>query len=105
VLFPHARQVLRITRRRRALGAIEHSKLCSQRLYQFNLVLDGTSRESASVWLRTVDGRTECRMTRAWAGEVANHEGLASAEDFFGPWEQHVGEVAARRRAMNKPIL
>ncbi len=83
---------------------IEDSKLCSQRLYQFNLVLDGTSSESASVWLRTVDGRTTCRMTRAWVGEVANHDGLASAEHFFDVWEQYVGEVAARRRAMNKPI-
>ena len=36
----------------------QDSELCSQRLFQFNLVLDGRSSESASVWLRTIDGHT-----------------------------------------------
>jgi hypothetical protein len=83
---------------------IEDSRLCSQRLYQFNLVLDGQSRESASVWLRTSDGRTTSQMKRSWVGEVARHDGLAMAEDFFDVWEHHVAEVAERRRTMGKPM-
>jgi hypothetical protein len=83
---------------------LEGSKLCSQRLYQFNLVFDGQSRESASVWLRTVDGRTTSRMDRTWAGAVGSRDGLAALEDFLVCWEGHVATVAARRRAMGKPV-
>jgi len=79
-------------------------KLCSQRLYQFNLVLDGQSRESASVWLRTVDGRTTTRMERPWVGAVRSRDGLAAPEDFLVGWEEHVASVAARLRAMGKPM-
>jgi len=83
---------------------IEDSELCSQRLYQFNLVLDGQSRESASVWLRTVDGRTTTRMERPWVGAVRSRDGLAAPEDFLAGWEEHVASVAARRRAMGKTM-
>jgi hypothetical protein len=83
---------------------IEDSKLCSQRLYQFNLVLDGESSESASVWLRTLDGRTTSRLALMWVGEVARRDGLVMAEDFFDAWEDYVAQVAERRRAMGKPM-
>jgi hypothetical protein len=83
---------------------IEASKLCSQRLYQFNLILDGRSRESASVWLRTVDGRTTSFMERPWAGGIGSRDGLASPGDFLDDWEDHVAAVAARRQAMGKPM-
>jgi hypothetical protein len=83
---------------------IEGSRLCSQRLHQFNLVLDGRSRESASVWLRTIDGRTSSRMERPWAGGIGSRDGLAAPEDFFVGWEEHVASVAARRQAMGKPM-
>lgn len=80
------------------------SELCSQRLYQFNLVLDAESSESASVWLRTVDGQTTSYLKRSWVGTVASRAGLAQPEDFFDVWEQHVAEVAHRRRVMGKPL-
>ena len=83
---------------------IEDSKLCSQRLYQFNLVLDGRSRESASVWLRTIEGHTTTRMERPWVGGVGSRVGLATPEDFLIGWEEHVAAVAARRRTMGKPM-
>ncbi|MEY9934140.1 hypothetical protein ABH926_008804 [Catenulispora sp. GP43] len=83
---------------------IRDSRLCSQRLYQFNLVLDGESREAASVWLRTSRGHTYSRMTRNWVGELARCDGLAAPDDFLGEWERYVHEVADRRRSMGKPL-
>jgi len=83
---------------------LQDSRLCSQRLYQFSLVLDGESRESASVWLRTSRGRTYSRMTRDWVGELVRHDGLAAAEDFLDEWERYVHEVAGRRRSMGKSV-
>ncbi|MEY9891719.1 hypothetical protein ABIA31_005387 [Catenulispora sp. MAP5-51] len=78
------------------------SRLCSQRLYQFNFVFDGQSSESASVWLRTAEGRTTARLDRDWVGTFATLDGVPSAEDFFEVWEAYVAEVAARRREMGK---
>lgn len=42
------------------------SHLCSQRLYQFDLVLDGRTSEGASIWLRTRNGLTTSRLARPW---------------------------------------
>jgi len=86
-----------------AADLLRWSELCSQHLYQFNLVLDGRSSPAASVWLRSVHGVSRCRMTRPWAGEMARRDGLVQPEDFFEPWEGYVGEVAARRRQMGRP--
>lgn len=78
---------------------ISGSRLCSQRLYQLNLLLDGHSREVASIWLRTRNGRTVSRLTRRWpGGELARHEGIAHPDDFLAPWESYLAEVAQRRR-------
>jgi hypothetical protein len=77
------------------------SRLCSQRLYQLNVVLDGRSREGASIWLRTRNGRTISRFIRPWpGGELARHEGIAQPDDFAGPWEAYLATVAERRREM-----
>ena len=83
---------------------IRDSHLCSQRLYQFNLVLDGESREAASVWLRTSRGRTYSRMTRNWVSELARCGGLATPHHFLSAWERYMAEVADRRRSMGKPL-
>ncbi|MFD0631665.1 hypothetical protein [Catenulispora yoronensis] len=83
---------------------IRDSRLCSQRLYQFNLVLDGESREAASVWLRTSRGRTYSRMTRNWVGELTRRDGLAEYDDFLDEWERYTAEVADRRRSIGKPL-
>lgn len=80
------------------------SRLCSQRLYQFNLVLDGESREAARVWLRTSRGRTYSRITRNWVGELGRFDGLAAPDAFLSQWERYVREVADRRRSMGKPL-
>jgi hypothetical protein len=82
---------------------ITGSRLCSQRLYQLNLLLDGDSRESASIWLRTKDGRTVSRLVRPWpGGELARWEGVASPDDFVHPWETYLAEVAQRRRQRDR---
>jgi hypothetical protein len=88
---------------RRAPGTdselIAGSRLCSQHVYQLNLLLDGDSRVSASIWLRTRDGRTISRLVRPWpGGELARCEGVASPDDFEDPWESYLAEVAQRRR-------
>jgi hypothetical protein len=67
---------------------VRDSQLCSQRLYQLNLVLDGRSREGASIWLRTRNGHTISRFIRPWpAGELARREGIAHPGDFAESWE------------------
>lgn len=85
-------------------AVLQDSELCSQRLYQFNLVLDGRSRESASVWLRTIDGHATSLLKRDWVGGVASVDGIAEPEDFFDAWERYVADVAGRRRAMGKSM-
>jgi hypothetical protein len=82
---------------------IEDSQLCSQRLYQLDLVLDGNSREAASIWLRTRNGHITSRFVRPWpSGELARHEGLAQPGDFAEPWEAYLAAVAQRRREMGR---
>ncbi len=82
---------------------ITGSRLCSQRLYQFNLLLDGDGRESASIWLQTRNGRTVSRLVGPWpVGELARCEGVAGPGDFEDPWESHLAEVAQRRRQMGR---
>jgi len=81
---------------------VERAALCSQRLYQFNLVLDGSSREAASVWLRYRRGSLQSTMTRLWAGAVAARPGVAQPEDFFGSWNEYVEGVAERRLKRGK---
>ena len=82
---------------------VHDSRLCSQRLYQLNLVLDGRSREGASIWLRTRNGHTISRFIRPWpAGELARHGGIAHPRDFTEPWEAYLADVAERRRKMGR---
>jgi hypothetical protein len=82
---------------------ISGSQLCSQRLYQLNLVLDGHSREAASIWLRTRNGHVISRFTQPWpAGELARREGVARPEDFAEHWEALLAGVAERRRKRSR---
>ncbi len=81
---------------------IRDSRYCSQRVFQLNLLLDGTNCESATIWLRTLDGVLVSRMTRPWVGEVARMEGLARPADFSEQWEGYLAEVAQRRRQLGR---
>lgn len=82
---------------------ISGSELCSQRLYQLNLILDGRSREGASIWLRTRAGRTVSRLVRPWpGGELARLEGVAHPGDFRDRWEAYLADVAQRRQQMGR---
>ncbi|HUB40101.1 MAG TPA: hypothetical protein VMA72_14720 [Streptosporangiaceae bacterium] len=79
------------------------SHLCSQRVWQFDLILDGRSTEGASIWLRTRYGRITSRFIRPWpAGELGSREGLAQPDDFTEAWEQCLAAIAERRRAMRR---
>jgi hypothetical protein len=82
---------------------IRASRLCSQRLYQLNLVLDGRSREGASIWLRSRNGRTVSRLARRWPGkELGRHEGIARPDDFEDLWNNYLASVAQRRQEMGR---
>jgi hypothetical protein len=82
---------------------VHDSGLCSQRLYQLNLVLDGRSRQGASIWLRTRNGHTISRLIRPWpAGELARRDGIARPGDFTEPWEAYLAGVAERRQKMGR---
>lgn len=79
------------------------SNLCSQRVWQFNLVLDGRSREGASIWLRTRSGLTTSRLIRPWpSGELGRREGLAQPQEFTEAWEECLATIAERRRVMRR---
>jgi hypothetical protein len=79
------------------------SHLCSQRVWQLNLILDGRSSEGASIWLRTRNGRTTSRLIRPWPpGELGSHEGPAQPHDFTEAWEECLAAIAKRRRAMRR---
>lgn len=82
---------------------VRDSRLCSQRLYQLNLVLDGRSREGASIWLRTRNSHTISRFMRPWpAGALARREGIAHPDDFAESWEAYLADVAERRWKMGR---
>lgn len=82
---------------------VRDSQLCSQRLYQLNLMLDGRSREGASIWLRTRNGQLTSRLIRPWpGGDLARRDGIAHPGDFTEPWETYLEGVAQRRRAMGR---
>ncbi len=77
------------------------SCLCSQRLLQYNLVLDARSREHASVWLRTRHGRTVSSFVTGFFGrERVTADGIAKPGTFADRWASCVEAVAARRREM-----
>ena len=71
---------------------IHGSQYCSQRLFQFNLVLEGISKESASVWIRTINGKVISRFSLLWPaiGEVARLEGFAQPNDFDVQWQTYL---------------
>ncbi len=82
---------------------IDGSHLCSQRAWQFNLVLDGRTSEGASIWLRTRNGLTTSRLVRPWpSGELARRDGLAQPSDFAEVWKACLAAIAERRRAMGR---
>lgn len=82
---------------------IEDSNLCSQRLLQYNLVVDGTSREHASVWLRTRRGRSVSTFVGAtgfFGRDRETADGIAESRTFAERWLSCVEAVANRRRDM-----
>jgi hypothetical protein len=82
---------------------INDSHLCSQRVCQFNLILDGRSSEGASIWLRSRNGLTTSRLVRPWpSGELAKRDGLAQPDDFAEAWEACLAAIAERRRKMGR---
>ncbi len=85
---------------------VEDSYLCSQRLLQYNnLVLDGTSREHASVWLRIRRGRSVSTFVTGFFGrdrQTAN--GIADPQTFADRWLSSVEAVASRRRDMGAAV-
>ncbi|MEV0722599.1 hypothetical protein AB0I37_07455 [Micromonospora purpureochromogenes] len=83
---------------------IHGSQYCSQRLFQFNLVLDGISAESASIWIRTINGKVMSRFSHCWSGDLADGplEGFAQPNEFTVQWQTYLSGVADRRRRAGK---
>lgn len=78
------------------------SRYCSQRLFQFKFVLDGVSKESASILIRSINGVVVSRFSRDWPiGEVARLEGFARPDDFAIQWQTYLAEVANR---LSRPV-
>jgi hypothetical protein len=77
------------------------SALCSQRLLQYNLILDGASRETASVWLRTRQHRSTSSFVTGFLGrQRADAVGIADESTFSAAWLSRVEGVSERRREM-----
>lgn len=78
---------------------IEASRLCSQRLLQYNLIGDGRSSEHASVWVRTHHEHTVSSFVTGFLGSNrADHDGVADPDTFAARWLTCVRAVASRRR-------
>lgn len=84
----------------RPLDEIIHgSRYCSQRLFQYNLILDGTDKETASIRIRTINGSTTTCFRFQWPlGEPTQIDGIAGPDDFAVPWNTYLAGVAERRR-------
>lgn len=77
------------------------SLLCSQRLMQYDIVLDGHRREHASVWIRTRRGETVSSFVTGFFGNTpVDVAGVASELTFSTLWLECVESVATRRREM-----
>jgi hypothetical protein len=79
------------------------SHLCSQRVWQLDLILDGRTREGASIWLRSRNGLTTSRLVRRRpGGELARLEGQAQPSDFTEAWDEYLAAIAERRHKMGR---
>jgi hypothetical protein len=82
------------------LGA---SRLCSQKLFQFYLTLDGKQRPSYPAKLRTVYGKSTTRLSTGWPHpDLSSIERVATVEEMMPAWEQYVLKVADRRTELGK---
>jgi hypothetical protein len=81
---------------------VANSALCSQRLFEFSLHLDGKDSVCATALVRTRDGRTRTHLTRSWVGAVASLDGIAAPGDFAVEWDGYCRQVAERRQEMGK---
>jgi hypothetical protein len=78
---------------------VHASRLCSQRLFQYNLIGHGRNAEWASVWLRTRRGVTVSTfVTGPFDVTRIDAAGVATALTFQDEWERLVEGLATRRR-------
>jgi hypothetical protein len=83
---------------------VANSRLCSQRALQYNLVLDGRSKERASVWIRTRHERTTSSFVTGYLSiNRVEVDGVADARTFLDHWLSRVEAVSERRRTMGLP--
>jgi hypothetical protein len=82
---------------------IEASKLCSQKLFQFFLILDGERTASYAARLRTVRGSSATHFQAGWPyPEGITVRGVAEVQDVISSWSEYVRGVADRRKEMGK---
>ena len=82
---------------------IKASKLCSQKLFQFYLMLDGKRTPSYAAELRTIRGESTTRLRAGWPHpDLVTGQGVAGVEDLMPAWNRYVLKVADRRKEMGK---
>lgn len=81
---------------------IEQAKYCSQKLYQFALLLEGTAHIDNTVSIVNKNGKVYSEL-RGYFGKKAHiFDGIPTLEEVLPQIEQYMSEVAERRKAMGK---
>lgn len=92
-IWPNTRQMDQI---------LEGAKLCSQKLFQFALAVDGTQSISWTLAVRDRHGKVRSTLTPSIGSVRASFEGVADLEDVRPHLESWLGEVKERRQRMGK---
>ncbi len=80
---------------------LEHSKLCSQKLFQYFLKTDGETRASYAALVRTIRGKTKTRLRGSlFYPDQMQIDGIADEPSFRPPFAEYVEQVAECRRKM-----
>lgn len=81
---------------------IEHTQYCSQKLYQFALILEGTASVDNTVSIVNKDGKTQSELRGYFGRKAQTFDGIPTLEEILPYIENYMSEVAERRRAMRK---
>lgn len=87
---------------RRLEELVADAALCSQKLLQFVLELDGSTNVAWTVAIRARDGRVQSCLLDWFGNAAARRDGIASLEDVRPHVEAWLRDVRDRRSAMGK---
>lgn len=81
---------------------IEQTKYCSQKLYQFALILEGTASVDNTVSIVNKDGKIQSDLRGYFGRKAQTFDGIPTLEEVLPYIENYMSEVTERRRAMGK---